>query len=85
LIKGIIFDAYGTLINTGGGSIQAAQRILEKNKKDVDAKIFTKNGNIIIKTHRFFEIFCSRRRYIFNGFNFCYTRNMISREILKMM
>jgi len=42
LIKGIIFDAYGTLINTGGGSIQAAQRILEKNKKTLTPKYFTK-------------------------------------------
>jgi 2-haloalkanoic acid dehalogenase type II len=51
LIKGIIFDSYGTLINTGGGSIQAAQRILEKNKKDVDAKIFYKKWKYYHKKH----------------------------------
>lgn len=51
MIKGIIFDAYGTLINTGGGSIQAAQRILEKNKKDVDAKIFYKKWKYYHKKH----------------------------------
>jgi len=57
LIKGIIFDAYGTLINTGGGSVQAAQRILEKNKKTLTPKYFTKNGKIIIKTYRFLKYF----------------------------
>jgi 2-haloalkanoic acid dehalogenase type II len=51
LIKGIIFDSYGTLINTGGGSIQAVQRILEKNKKDVDAKIFYKKWKYYHKKH----------------------------------
>jgi FMN phosphatase YigB (HAD superfamily) len=51
LIKGIIFDAYGTLINTGGGSVQAAQRILEKNKKDINAKIFYKKWKYYHKYH----------------------------------
>ena len=51
MIKGIIFDSYGTLINTGGGSIQAVQRILEKNKKDVDAKIFYKKWKYYHKKH----------------------------------
>ena len=51
MIKGIILDAYGTLINTGGGSVQAAQRILEKNKKDVDAKIFNKKWKYYHKKH----------------------------------
>ena len=51
MIEGIIFDAYGTLINTGEGSIQAAERILEKNKKDIDAKIFYKRWKYYHKKH----------------------------------
>ena len=51
MTEGIIFDAYGTLINTGEGSIQAAERILEKNKKNIDAKIFYKKWKYYHKKH----------------------------------
>jgi 2-haloalkanoic acid dehalogenase type II len=40
LVKGIIFDAYGTLIDTGDGSLQAVNEILSKNKSGIDAKLF---------------------------------------------
>ena len=51
MIEGIIFDAYGTLINTGEGSIQAAERILANNKKGIDAKIFYKKWKYYHKKH----------------------------------
>ena len=41
VLKTILFDAYGTLISTGTGSIDAAQKILLKNGcRDVSAKVF---------------------------------------------
>lgn len=33
MLKAILFDAYGTLISTGDGSVKAAKRILERNKR----------------------------------------------------
>jgi len=38
--KILIFDAYGTLISTGNGSIEATKRILALQDKEIDAKAF---------------------------------------------
>ena len=38
--KAIIFDAYGTLISTGNGSVTAAGEILKKINVNMDAKVF---------------------------------------------
>lgn len=35
-IKAIAFDAYGTLLDTGTGSVEAMRQILEKNKSSLD-------------------------------------------------
>ncbi len=40
--KAIIFDAYGTLISTGNGSVTAAGEILKKINVDMDPKVFYK-------------------------------------------
>lgn len=40
MLKAIIFDSYGTLINTGDGSVNASKKILECNGCDIDAKEF---------------------------------------------
>ncbi len=40
MIKAIVFDAYGTLISTGDGSIQAAKKILELNGTNVSPTDF---------------------------------------------
>lgn len=41
MIKALIFDAYGTLISTGTGSVDAAGEILKKRgRKDISAKDF---------------------------------------------
>lgn len=40
--KLLIFDAYGTLISTGNGSIQATEKILALQDKHIDAKAFYK-------------------------------------------
>ncbi len=40
MIKAIVFDAYGTLISTGDGSVQAAKRILERNGSELSPKAF---------------------------------------------
>lgn len=36
----IFFDVYGTLISTGGGSVLAAQKILEKRRSDAEPAAF---------------------------------------------
>jgi 2-haloalkanoic acid dehalogenase type II len=51
LVKGIIFDAYGTLIDTGDGSILAVKEILSKNKREIDAKIFYQRWKYYHKKH----------------------------------
>lgn len=38
--KLLIFDAYGTLISTGNGSLEATKKILELQEKEIDATIF---------------------------------------------
>lgn len=41
MLKAIIFDAYGTLISTGTGSVDAAQKILLKNNRtNISSKEF---------------------------------------------
>lgn len=40
MIKAIIFDAYGTLISTGTGSLDATQKILNLYKSSIPAKTF---------------------------------------------
>jgi len=41
MIKAIIFDAFGTLISTGSGSLDATKQLLRiKNYPDIDAKAF---------------------------------------------
>jgi 2-haloalkanoic acid dehalogenase type II len=51
MVKGIIFDAYGTLIDTGDGSVQAAKQILKVNKNDIDAKLFYQRWKYYHKKH----------------------------------
>lgn len=40
MIKAVIFDAYGTLINTKDGSVKAVKAILKKNNFNTDATKF---------------------------------------------
>ncbi|CAG7618230.1 hypothetical protein ACFQI7_02680 [Paenibacillus allorhizosphaerae] len=40
MIKAILFDCYGTLVDTGSGSIKAVRQILAKNKSTVNAEQF---------------------------------------------
>lgn len=50
MIKAIIFDAFGTLISTGNGSVEATAKILKlNNRTDIDPKEFY---SLWKKTHR---------------------------------
>lgn len=40
MTKAVVFDVYGTLISTGTGSVDAAQKILELHGADISAKAF---------------------------------------------
>lgn len=40
MLKAIVFDAYGTLISTGTGSVDAAQKILDLHGSAIPAKTF---------------------------------------------
>ena len=40
MYKNIIFDCFGTLIDTGSGSVHAVERILRNVALDIDAKNF---------------------------------------------
>lgn len=40
MIKAVVFDAYGTLISTGTGSLEAAQKILDLHRSSISAKTF---------------------------------------------
>ncbi len=40
MIKAVVFDVYGTLISTGTGSLDAAQRILDLHNSPISAKVF---------------------------------------------
>ena len=51
MLKAIIFDAYGTLISTGNGSIEAARKILALNNRlDISAEKFYEHWK---KYHRY--------------------------------
>ena len=45
MYKNIIFDCFGTLIDTGSGSIGAVRKILGNIGLDVDAKEFYSEWN----------------------------------------
>ncbi len=49
-MKLIIFDAYGTLISTGTGSVDAVKKILELQDKDINPQEFYKEwkNNIVL-------------------------------------
>lgn len=49
--KLMIFDAYGTLISTGTGSLDAAKRILSLQEKDIDAKQFYDDWKYFHRLH----------------------------------
>ncbi len=49
--KLLIFDAYGTLISTGNGSIKAAEKILSLQEKPIDAGAFYKEWKKIHRRH----------------------------------
>lgn len=52
MIKAIIFDAYGTLISTGNGSVKAAGEILALNcRSDIDPKEFYARWKALHKEH----------------------------------
>ncbi len=51
MLQTIIFDAYGTLISTGNGSISAAQTILDRNSSDASAKEFYARWKQLHKAH----------------------------------
>ena len=52
MIKAIIFDAYGTLISTGNGSVEAARKILELGgRDDIDPKAFYARWKELHKKH----------------------------------
>ena len=38
--KAILFDAYGTILSTGNGSVHAAKQILDKNRVSMDSAVF---------------------------------------------
>lgn len=40
MVKAVVFDAYGTLISTGTGSLDAAQRILDLHGSAITARVF---------------------------------------------
>lgn len=40
MIKAVVFDVYGTLISTGTGSVDAAQKILDRHGADISPKAF---------------------------------------------
>jgi 2-haloalkanoic acid dehalogenase type II len=51
MIKAVIFDAYGTLIDTKNGSVEAARRILEKRGYDIDPVTFYKRWKEYHRMH----------------------------------
>lgn len=79
MIKTIIFDCYGTLVNTGEGSINAVKQILQTNNSSLDSYDFynqwKKLNKEIISSEPFLvesELFLRSleklyRRYQFNG------------------
>ena len=78
MVKNIIFDAYGTVLSTGGGSIEATQKILVNNGCKEDAGRVYRYWKKIHKEHirstkEFFlteeEIFVKDLTVIFNKLN----------------
>lgn len=52
MLKSIIFDAYGTLISTGNGSVKAAERILALNKRpDISPTEFYRRWKKLHRQH----------------------------------
>jgi len=49
--KLLIFDAYGTLISTGNGSVKAAERILALQDRVIDASAFYKEWKKLHRRH----------------------------------
>lgn len=49
--KLLIFDAYGTLISTGTGSVQAAEKILALQERAIDAKAFYADWKKVHRVH----------------------------------
>ena len=49
--KMIIFDAYGTLLSTGDGSVRATERILALQPRDIDARVFYSEWKKYHRTH----------------------------------
>lgn len=47
----LIFDAYGTLISTGKGSINAVKKILSLQEKEIDAVVFYKDWKKLHRRH----------------------------------
>ena len=64
MIKAIVFDCYGTLIDTGNGSIHAVRQILAKNHSDADPIEFYKRWKGI---HR---RLCSSQRFSLESIHF---------------
>lgn len=51
MIKYIIFDAYGTLISTGTGSIDATRKILEDKNVNVTPEVFYNTWKMLHRKH----------------------------------
>ena len=51
MIKAIIFDAYGTLISTGNGSVEATRKILNQLNVLIDPVDFYKDWKLTHKNH----------------------------------
>jgi len=51
MIKAVVFDAYGTLISTGTGSVDAAQKILDLHGSELSAKAFYADWKRYHRTH----------------------------------
>ncbi len=49
--KLLIFDAYGTLISTGSGSLDAAEKILSLQEKDISAQEFYSQWKALHRKH----------------------------------
>ncbi len=51
-IRAVVFDAYGTLISTGTGSLEAAQKILARNGRlDIPADLFYAQWKRLHRAH----------------------------------
>ena len=86
-MKLIIFDAYGTLISTGTGSLDAVRKILSLLEKDIDPEQFYKewkrlhrmnmdyaNNNSFIAEESIFKLDLERNKMVVDKI---YTSEMI--------